>query len=224
MKTIVVIPAFNEESTIEKVVCDVRTVVSDVVVVDDGSSDSTATHAQRGGATVLRHFINRGQGASLKTGIVKALASDADIIVTFDADGQHEVSDIEKLIAPIAHREVDVVLGSRFMNNTTVNIPVLRRVVLKTAVLFSSLVSGLRLTDTHNGLRAFSRKAAETLRIRQDRMAHASEILDEISEKNLPFREVSVTVRYSEYSKMKGQSSSAFAKILFKYFMGRLLR
>lgn len=224
MKVVVVIPAFNEEKIIQSVVCSLKKQHEHVIVVDDASSDATAVQAEQGGAIVLRHIINRGQGASLKTGIVMALEHGADIIVTFDADGQHDVADIEKLVAPIKRQEVDVVLGSRFISNTAIDMPALRRVVLKMAVLFSSVASGLRLTDTHNGLRAFSRKAAQTIRIRQDRMAHASEILDEIAEKKLLFREVAVTVRYSEYSKMKGQSSAAFAKILFKYLVGRLLR
>lgn len=224
MKIIVVIPAYNEEKVISSVVNNVKSSYNNIIVIDDGSDDSTADIAEKYGVTVLRHLINRGQGAALKTGIIAALNDGADIIVTFDADGQHSVSDINNLVKPIMDSTADVTLGSRFLNNSAINITFFRKFILKLAVLFTRVVSRVNITDTHNGLRAFSRKAAEMIEFRQDRMAHASEIFDEIRRNKLSYCEVPVTVYYDTYSTSKGQSSLAFGKIIFKYFLGRLMR
>jgi len=127
-------------------------------------------------------------------------------VVTFDADGQHDPEDIRALVEPIVHGECDVTLGSRFLGRAH-NIPLGRRVLLKGGVWFTRVFSRMEVTDVHNGLRAFSRAAAGALRIRMDRMAHASEILDEIKRGGWRYREIPVTVYYSEYSLAKGQSS-----------------
>lgn len=220
-KTWIVIAAFREEKVIAEVVRNVRAVYSNVVVVDDASGDATGQEAKTAGAVVLEHLINRGQGAALKTGISYALRQGAEIIVTFDADGQHDVQDVAKLIAPIADGKVDVVLGSRFIQDGS-NVPPLRRIVLRAGVLFTRLLSGLKVTDTHNGLRAMNRTAAKQIRIIQDRMAHASEILDEIARLKLRYQEVPVTITYSYYSKGKGQSSLGLFKIAFKYVIHKI--
>lgn len=224
MKVVVVIPAFNEAVSIGHVVKEVRAQYPAVVVVDDASDDKTGVIAERQGAIVLCHLINRGQGAALKTGIMYALQEQADVVVTFDADGQHQVDDIKKLIEPIIAGTTDVTLGSRFLTSAVVNMPTLRKAVLKLAVIFTRAVSGLSISDTHNGLRAFSRMALSKIKLHQDRMAHASEILDEINRNRLRYYEVPVSIRYTDYSKAKGQSSLAAAKILFKYFIGKLMR
>ncbi len=224
MNVFVIIPALNEAQSIGRVVRDVRQRYDHVVVVDDGSDDGTADVAREAGAHVVTHFINRGQGASLKTGIQFALDSGADLIVTYDADGQHSSNDIVKLLEPLERGKFDVALGSRFLGNSALNIPTFRKIMLKAAVFFTRFASGLRVSDTHNGLRAFSREAAHKIRIRQDRMAHASEILDEINRHQLRYVEVPVTITYTEYSKGKGQSSLAFGKVLFKYILGRLMK
>jgi glycosyltransferase involved in cell wall biosynthesis len=220
VKTVVVIPAYNEEKTIAEVVSGVREVVPHVFVIDDGSSDSTGAEAKRAGAEVITHAINRGQGAALATGLEAAAAAAADVIVTFDADGQMDPADIPRLVSSVVSGEHDVVLGSRFLTDngqwTTDNgqMPILRRILLKTALAFTRLTTGLRLTDTHNGLRAFSRPAAEKLDLECDRMAHASEILEKISANGLAYAEIPVTIRYTEYSKAKGQKLSGALKIL----------
>ncbi len=216
----VVIPAFNEATTIGEVVRRVRQHYENVVVVDDGSGDQTAFEAGNAGAVVLRHILNRGQGAALQTAIDYALLRQAEIIVTFDADGQHRVEDIEALVAPIIAAECEVALGSRFLG-TAREIPRSRRLTLKAGTAFTRLVSRINVTDTHNGFRAYSRKAARLIQIRQDRMAHASEILDEISRLKLPFREVSTRILYTHYSLKKGQQSSAACRILWDFFLGR---
>lgn len=223
MKVTVVIPAFNEAKVISKVINEVKEQVNEVVVVDDGSIDNTDEVATNAGAKVARHFLNRGQGAALQTGISFALNSGADIIVTFDADGQHVAEEIEQVVKPLLLGEVDVVLGSRFLNSTN-KIPFSRRMLLKLATLFTRFYTGLKVTDVHNGFRAFSRKAAELIQIKQDGMAHASEIVEEIKRHNLKFKEVGVTIKYTYYSLEKGQKLTNAFKIVWDLILGRLTK
>ncbi len=216
----VVVPAYNESRVIAEVV---RPLVDDgctVVVVDDGSRDDTAARARAAGAATLRHAINRGQGAALQSGLRYALEHGARILVTFDADGQHSVDDLPRLIAPIVDGRADVVLGSRFLGNAG-GVPAARRLLLRTAVAFSGIVSGVKLTDAHNGLRALSRRAAAQLDLRLDRMAHASEIVDQIARTGLPVVEVPVDIRYTPYSLDKGQSAGNAARIVWEYLFSK---
>lgn len=221
MNTWIVIAAFNEGTVIRSVVEGVRRRYPNVVVVDDASTDATIDEARAAGAVVLEHLINRGQGAALKTGIDYAVQQGAEAIVTFDADGQHDPEEIPSLLVPIEHGEVDVVLGSRFLRDGS-NVPPLRRIVLRAGIVFTRIMSRIQVTDTHNGFRAFNRHAARTIKIVQDRMAHASEILDEIVRNKLRYREVPVTITYSYYSREKGQSTSSMFRIAFKIFMHKL--
>jgi len=177
-----------------------------IVVVDDGSSDATFDIARTFPVWVLRHPINCGQGAALQTGIDFALSQGAHAIVTFDADGQHDPNEIPRMLEPVLSGKADIALGSRFLERTT-NVPWTRRLLLRAAILFTRLTNGLKLTDTHNGFRVFSRRAAETIRIRQPQMAHASEILDQIAKYRLSYVEVPVTIRYTAETLAKGQSS-----------------
>lgn len=219
----IVIAAYNEAGAIGSVVRELRAGYPNVVVVDDGSHDATAQMAHEAGAVVLRHLLNRGQGAALQTGIAYALRAGAELVVTFDADGQHQPSDIPALARPIVAGEVDVCLGSRFLEHGG-SVPLGRRMLLAGAIVFTRVTSGLKLSDAHNGLRAFSRKAAEMLDIHLDRMAHASELIDQIRSSGLPYREVPVHIRYTEYSLAKGQRSSAALRVALDYLIGRLLR
>lgn len=219
----IVIAAYNEAACIEEVVRAVRVGYPHVVVVDDGSRDDTAERARRAGARVLRHAVNRGQGAALQTGITFALRRGAAYVVTYDADGQHRPEDISALLAPIVAGRCDITLGSRFLGGA-VNLPRSRRLLLKGAVWFTRLVNRVALTDAHNGLRAFSRRAAERLNITQDRMAHASELIDQVRESGLRFEEVPVEIRYTAYSLAKGQSPRGALQILFHYLVGRVTR
>jgi glycosyltransferase involved in cell wall biosynthesis len=223
-RTAIVIAAYNEAGAIGGVVRELRASYPHVIVVDDGSPDATADEAQLAGATVLRHFVNRGQGAALQTGITYALAKGAEIIVTFDADGQHDSADLPSIIAPVARGDVHICLGSRFLEKRATEMPWLRRLVLRAAVLFTRLTSRVKLTDAHNGFRAFSRQAAQAVDIQLDRMAHASEIVDQFYASGLAYREVPVRIRYTEYSLRKGQRSSAALKVAFDYLLGRLTR
>jgi glycosyltransferase involved in cell wall biosynthesis len=218
-----VIPAFNEGEAIKQVISGVRPWCQGVVVVDDGSADDTAEQAASAGALVLRHVVNRGQGAALQTGIDYALKLGADIVVTYDADGQHDPADLERLTKPIRDGVADVALGSRFLEHVE-SVPRARRIVLRAAVIFTRLTSGLKLTDTHNGYRALSKGAAQKIQIRLDRMAHASEILDEIRRHHLRYVEVPVRIMYTEYSRSKGQRASAAFRIALDYLLGKLLK
>ena len=222
-RVFVVIAAYEEGEKIGEVVESVRRVYPDVVVVDDGSKDGTMGAARGAGAHVLRHGLNRGQGAALQTGITYALRRGATHIVTFDADGQHQTSDIEAMLAPIRECACEVTLGSRFLGEA-VDMPLGRRLVLRLAIWFGAAFSGVVLTDAHNGFRAFSREAAQRIEITLDRMAHASEIIDQIKEHRLSYQEVPVRIVYTEYSLGKGQSSRRAARIAFDYLMGRAMR
>jgi glycosyltransferase involved in cell wall biosynthesis len=219
----IVVPAFNEEGKIGEVVGELKRLYPNVVVVDDGSADETRARALEAGAVVLRHPINRGQGAALQTGLQYGLLKEAKYLVTFDADGQHPVDALPRLLSPILSGQAEIVLGSRFLQDAG-GVPWTRRLLLGAAVLFTRLFSGVRLTDAHNGLRAFSRKAAGMIDIQLDRMAHASEIIDQIRRSGLVFTEVPVRIHYTEYSRAKGQSASAAVRIVFDYFVGRLFR
>jgi glycosyltransferase involved in cell wall biosynthesis len=218
----VIVPAYCEARTIGETVRGLRALGATVVVVDDGSSDGTAPAARAAGATVLRHVLNRGQGAALQTGLQYALDHHAEFIVTFDADGQHQAEDVFTLLAPLIRGECEVTLGSRFLRHT--RIPRVRRWLLRGGVAFTRLVSGLRVTDTHNGLRAFTRRAAAALEIHLDRMAHASEILDQIAKQKFRYMEVPVEIRYTDYSMAKGQSSLGAIRVVWDYLIGRWLR
>lgn len=220
-KVFIVVPAYREAACISSVVRELVREYPHTLVVDDGSPDATAELARAAGATVLQHPINRGQGAAIQTGIQYALGRGADIIATFDSDGQHQVEDLAALIEPIKRGEWDISLGSRFLGSAE-NIPASRRVLLTGGIWFTRAVSRVKISDTHNGLRAFSRRAAERIDITLDGMAHASELIDQIRESGLPFGEVPVRIRYTDYSRAKGQRSSGLFKILVHYLMGRL--
>ncbi|MGD2109898.1 MAG: glycosyltransferase family 2 protein [Phycisphaerae bacterium] len=221
--TFVVIAAYNEEACIADVAAEVRAVYPNVVVVDDGSNDRTYEEARRGATHALRHVINRGQGAALQTGIEFALAHNAKYVVTFDADGQHRVEDVAPMLAPITSGECEITLGSRFLGSVQ-EMPASRKLMLKIAVMFTRIVNRVSVTDAHNGFRAFSSRAARQINITLDRMAHASELIDQIRASRLPFKEVPVRISYTEYSMRKGHASwrGAF-KILWQYFVGRAL-
>jgi glycosyltransferase involved in cell wall biosynthesis len=223
-KVFIVIPAYNEQKTISKVIKDLKKEgYKNIVVVDDGSKDNTYEEAKKQNVEVLRHIINRGQGAALKTAIDYALDLGADSIITFDADGQHSVKDIEKMIRPLKKNKVDITLGSRFLKKDS-NTPFVRKLFLKGGAIVIFLMYGIKLTDSHNGLRALSRKAAEKIEITSDGMEHASEILEQVKKKRLKYKEVPVTITYTDYSLKTGQSTFNSFRILFKMIIRWLTR
>lgn len=216
----VIIPVFNEAGMIAQVVADLQTAFSNVVCVDDGSSDGSADKIAATGAHLVRHPINMGQGAALQTGLSYALArTGSRYFVTFDADGQHQVSDAAHMVDVAGSERADVVLGSRFLGGNA-HVPPLKRLVLRTIVALSPTARRMRLTDAHNGLRVFNRSAAEALRISMNDMAHASEIVALLARSSWTVREVPVTILYTDYSKSKGQSLLNGINIVFDLSFG----
>lgn len=220
-RTWIVIPSYNEGAVISQTLRDLAEWLPRIVVVDDGSTDRTSAAVLAEGARLVRHSVNLGQGAALMTGIRHALDHGADTIVTFDADGQHRPSDIHVLLQHARDMQADVVLGSRFLTQESA-IPPARRLLLKVAAAYTNMTSGLALTDTHNGLRLFNRKAAEGLNIRQNRMAHASEMISWLGQSGLKIVEAPVKISYSEYSLAKGQNFFSSFNILWDLWSRKL--
>jgi polyprenyl-phospho-N-acetylgalactosaminyl synthase len=221
----VVVPMFNEATTIAAVVSELRQVFRDVVCVDDGSSDGCHELALSAGARVVRHPANLGQGAALQTGFSMAL-TDPEVthVVTFDADGQHRVEDARAMLSLAVSDGIDVVLGSRFLGQPggDVDIPRLRRAVLRAATRFTRVTTGLDLTDTHNGLRVLSRRAVEAMDLTLNGMAHASQLLAQVATHRFSYVEAPVTIEYTEYSRARGQSNANALNIAFDLALERL--
>jgi glycosyltransferase involved in cell wall biosynthesis len=220
----IVIPALNEARTIGDVVAPLRARGWQVVVIDDGSSDATGAAARAAGAHVLRHVINLGQGAGLRTGFAFVQRQPvARVVVTYDADGQHQPDSVSVLLDALERSGGDVALGSRFLGaDDSTHVPPARRALLRLATIFTRFTTGLALTDAHNGLRAFTVSAAARLRLTHNRMAHASEILNEISRLGLRYVEAPVTIKYTDYSMAKGQRPLDTLAILWDIFTAGL--
>jgi glycosyltransferase involved in cell wall biosynthesis len=202
----VVVPIFNEAEVIGPVIDNLTDYFANVVCIDDGSSDNSAELARQAGARVLQHPLNLGQGAALQTGFdYVSRQPGATHVITFDADGQHLVSDALEMLELAKRKRISVVFGSRFLDKRT-KPGVKKRIVLKLAVLFTRVLTGLRLTDAHNGLRVLSMEALGFVRLEQNGMSHATEIVHQIAKSRLAWREYPVEVLYTEYSKRKGQS------------------
>lgn len=201
----VVIPLYNESTVIADVVAGLLPHFRNVVCIDDGSRDGSGRVARSAGARVVTHPINLGQGAALQTGFDYALERGAQFVVTFDADGQHRVDDAAQMVSRARTEDLAIVFGSRFLDDRT-QPGLLKRVVLKTAVAVTNWSTKTRLTDAHNGLRLIREDALQRIRLRQDRMAHGTEIVMQLGRTGLPYAEQPVEVLYTEYSKSKGQS------------------
>ena len=220
----IVIPAYNEQEIIHDVIKNINKMNQyTVIVVDDCSTDDTVGASLDAGALVLRHIFNLGQGAALQTGIEFALQQGADYIVTFDADGQHDPDDIPLLITALENNNAEIALGSRFLGNAG-GLRLIKKIFLQIATVFTSISTGLVLTDTHNGLRGFTREGAQKIYITQNRMAHASEILSQIGLKKIPYIEVPVTISYSDYSISKGQKMTGAFDIILDIFSDKLFK
>lgn len=218
----VVVPVFDECSTIERTVTDLRRFFAQVVCVDDGSRDGSGRLARAAGALVVTHPVNLGQGAALQTGfdyVVKRTS--AAYAVTFDADGQHLVADAARMVERAREERLDVVLASRFAGSTEA-MPRSREAVLRAGVVFTRWTSGLAVTDAHNGLRVLSRHALTSIRLQLPRMAYASELTDAIRPAGLRWAEMPTTVLYTDYSRAKGQRNSNSVNILFDLALRRL--
>src|SRR3989338_2530293 len=249
----VIIPAYNEEKTVGEVIrkifaLHVTGYMLQVLVVDDGSNDNTAEVAHKAGAIVLRHPINRGVGAALSTGIAGALRLihnapqpplnlRGGVIVTLDGDGKHDRGEIPRLIEPIAQWKAEVVIGSRFMGSRQARtiyssseakrsreVPLSRRIANLFGNFFTWLLFGIWVSDSQSGFRAFSKDAAERLRLRTSTMEVSSEIIREIARLKLKLTEVPITVRYTAYSLSKGQGFMRGLETLWKLIVLRFFR
>src|ERR1022692_126902 len=208
MRTVIVIPCFNEASKIAETVAPLISAGYTVVVAEDGSTDGTDAVLRALPVIHLRHAVNLGAGAATETGLEYARRAGAELVVTMDADGQHDWRQIPEMIRPIQEGRADIVFGSRFLRPEDIaEIPAGRRRLLRLATAFGALTSGLRFSDTHNGFRALSRTALEKIHLRQPGYAFCSEIIDETARHALRWTEVPVTVLYTEYSRRKGQSA-----------------
>ena len=221
MRTFCIIPSYNEDLKIQKTVMEVRDFVDRVIVVDDGSSTAFDWNIFQNDEKimVLRHVVNRGQGAALRTGTEYALKSGADIIVHFDADGQFLAYEIPAIIAPLLSGEADIVFGSRFLNIRS-RIPLFKKsVIMPLARLANRWILNIKeLTDPQSGFRAYTSEAARKINIEQDRMAHCSEILHKAFKTKLKIKEVGISVIYEDF----GQRFSGGLKIIKEMILGRM--
>jgi len=202
----VVVPLHNEATVIADVLTELLGHFPHVLCVDDGSTDGSGDLALQAGAAVATHPINLGQGAALQTGFDYVLRhTDAHYVLTFDADGQHRITDAEAMVAAARHDDLAIVFGSRFLEGPT-EVGLLRRVILRTAALVTRVRTGMKLTDAHNGLRLIRRDALSGVHLDQNRMAHATQIVHQLAATELSWREMPVHIRYTDYSRSKGQS------------------
>ena len=222
--TAIIIPAYNEGSAILNTIKGIPKKFTNIICVDDGSSDDTSEQIKKTRALLVKHPINLGQGAAIQTGIEYALLDPSiKYFVTYDADGQHRIEDVEKMLSHLKQKKLDIVLGSRFLGAAE-NINAKKRTILKLAVRFSNATTGLKLTDTHNGLRVFNRHAAESMQLKMPDFSHASEIIERIAEKKLKYEEVPVTIIYTDYSLSKGQSMINAVNISFDMLLNKVIK
>jgi glycosyltransferase involved in cell wall biosynthesis len=216
----VVVPAYNEYENIFGVIKSLQEITSNIVVVNDCSTDYTKKIVETLGVYLLDHLVNRGQGAALQTGTEFALKKGAKIIVHFDADGQMQTKDIYRIIAPLINQEAEIVFGSRFIESKA-KIPWTKKyLILKPAIIFNWFFTGIKLSDAHNGFRALSHQAAKTIKITQDGMAHATEILDQVRAHDLNYLEVPVEIVYNQY----GQRFTSGFKIIRDLIFAKIFR
>ena len=214
-----VVPLYNEATVIGQVIDDAKGTFANIVCVDDGSSDGSATIARKHGARVIEHPFNLGQGAALQTGMeFVRRQTNARYIVTFDADGQHSVADAAAMVDRARAEDLAIIFGSRFLDDAT-QVGWSKKLVLKTAAAVTKQRTGLDLTDAHNGLRLLRRDALQQVVLRQDGMAHASEIVSQLACTGLPWAEMPVHIAYTDYSKAKGQSLLNSVNILVDLVM-----
>ena len=219
------VPAFNEAGVIGDVISELRSVFPNVVCVDDGSADDTGDIALRAGAHLVRHPVNLGQGAAIQTGVEYARnRPGAQVFATFDADGQHRVTDVLAMIDRLTSDAADIVIGTRFGPGVS-RPPLLKRVVLQTAAWLSPRGRRLGLTDSNNGLRVFNKIVADRLDITMNGMSHATEFIMLIDENRWRVAEQPVEVLYTEYSSAKGQPLLNGVNIIVDGFLrGRMSR
>ena len=203
----IIVPAYNEEKNIGRVLRGLLKLngkFGEIVIVDDGSIDDTGKIAKENGATVLQHKINRGQGAALETGHQYAKIKKADFVIDFDSDDQMNIDDIEIAVRKLQKDKLDVVLGSRFLDDRS-QIPWTKKYfILPIGRFINYLLTGVMLSDAHNGFRVLGSSALQQITINQDKMAHNTEIVRQIKQKNLKYIEIPVEIKYHKYGQRVG--------------------
>ncbi|WIM67970.1 glycosyltransferase family 2 protein [Corynebacterium breve] len=224
--TWLIVPCFNEGQVIREVLEHARETFPNIVAVNDGSKDNSAAEIHAAGAHLVNHPVNLGQGAAIQTGVEYARSQPgAKYFVTFDADGQHQVKDVIRMVGRLREEPFDIIVGTRFGRPRAEDdqVPWIKRVVLKTVVFLSPRTRRLGLTDAHNGLRAFNKKVADEMNIRMNGMSHASEIVGMIDNNKWRVAEEPVDILYTEYSMSKGQSLINGVNILADGIVARRL-
>ena len=195
MKTVIGIPAYNEEKNIASILLRLKNISEYIIVCDDGSSDLTYEIAKKLGAIVVKHKKNLGYGAAIKTIFLKAQEINADALVTFDADGQHKIEDIDKILVPIKNNKADIVIGSRFLNDKQ-KISKYRKIGIKTITELTNITSGTKITDSQSGFRGYNRKTLENIKLTESGMGVSTEILIKAKKSNFKIIEVPIIVSY----------------------------
>jgi glycosyltransferase involved in cell wall biosynthesis len=222
MKTIVIVPAFNEQAAIGSVVQKSLQYADDVLVVDDGSSDDTCEIARKAGASILKHPTNFGKGVSLKDAFSKV--GGYDIVVTIDGDGQHNPDEIPALIKPIRENQADFVNGSRYLNGFDENTPAYRRVGQRVLDIATNVTAGTNVTDSQSGFRAFKGETISCYKFRDSGFGIESEMIADAAENNLRILEVPITVKYDvENSSTKGPVTHGVG-VLLKIIKDKFIR
>ena len=223
-KVFVVIPAYNENAVIVSVIEELIPLHFKIIIIDDGSESPLYPVIKHLPITILRHRVNMGQGAALRTGIEYALSKKAEYIVTFDADGQHNPAYIDHLLQPLLTKNFDITIGSRFMAASKHNMPLKRKYLLQFARYINFFFSGLLLSDAYNGMRAMSGSAAEAIDIQETGMAHSTEILSKIRKRKLRLLEVPVEINYTRYSLKKGLNIWSSFRIFFDILLNKIFK
>ena len=196
LKIIIGIPAYNEEKNIASVIAKLGEITDKILVCDDGSNDLTRSIAEKMGAIVVTHPKNLGYGAAIKTIFTKFIELDADILVTFDADGQHRVEDIKFVTEPIINNEADIVIGSRFLGDNDKDIPTYRKIGIKTITNLANTTSETKLTDSQSGFRAYHKSVIPEIIPSEHGMGASTEILIKANKKKFRIKEVSIKILY----------------------------
>ena len=220
----VIIPCYNEAAVIRNTVIEVLRHGYNVVIIDDSSKDNSKNELKGLPVYYLRHRVNLGQGAALQTGIDFALKKGAKYFVTFDADGQHDSDDIPGMIALLEKEKVDIVFGSRFLPGAKTNVSRSRSFALNLGRYINYFTSGILLSDSFNGMRIFSKPAAEKIKLTENRMSHPVQLLMLTAAGKLKYAEYPVAIHYSDYSKKKGLKNKDGIKILIEILLYKIFR
>ena len=200
MKIIIGIPAFNEEKNIAGIISKLKRTTKDIIVCNDGSTDLTAEIAEEMGALVINHEKNLGYGGAIRSIFLKAKDLNGDVLVTFDADGQHRIEDIDKVINPVLDGQSDIVIGSRFLDDNEKEVPQYRKVGIKVITKITNATIKKDLTDSQSGFRAYSKQVLNEIKPVESGMGVSTEILIKASSKNLKISEVPIKILYGENS------------------------